>query len=255
MNLFLYGSRSQQHPSLEDGMHCGGRMSHVSACLNWTGKERSETIGVLGAGRVGEIEGESWDPTGGMGQKEGTGDAGGDPWSRYKEDIEWCKGLPGYTDPSGLAEMPAPFPLDIPVLSLSSFHFQQDVRESLSGVSLTGHHQGDHCCEHYCEGIEAPDCWKVPKTTQKIILLCVNQPDIGKAFVWPGQQGRQGCKQETHLPSSSSGYLWPKFCCCMCAKGSGLGNTGCVPFCCSFPPFYPGINFLALLPRAIHFQS
>lgn len=32
---------------------------------------------MLGAGRVGEIGGESWDPTGGMGQEENAGSAPG----------------------------------------------------------------------------------------------------------------------------------------------------------------------------------
>lgn len=53
----------------------------------------------------------------------------------------------------------------------------------------------------------------------------------------------QGCKQETHIPSSCPGYLRLSFYCSMCAKGSGLGSAGCEELLWSF-----------LLPISTHFH-
>lgn len=127
----------------------------------------------------------------------------------------------------GLAEMPPLFLLAIPVLSLCSF--QQDGRECF--LCLTGHHQNIHCYEQYCESTEAPDCCQSLKQIKKFILLCVNQPDIRKALSAQGSRAdRAASRKLTALPPSQD-ICDQGFIAVLCAKGSGLGNAGCAPFC------------------------
>lgn len=158
---------------------------------------------------------------------------------------------PGHADPSGLAEMPALFLFVIPVLSLCPFT-SSGMGESASCVLLTGYPQGVHCCEQYCESTEAPDCFQSLKSLKKLkpfkklsCFVCTSLTLQRLCLPRAAEQaGLQAGNSPPFLPLRI--FVTKVLLLYYVQKGQGLGNAGCAPFCCSFPPFYPGISFPAL---------